>query len=282
MNKVNEYLKRDIENILNNGYKDIDPRPKYKDGTPAHTISVNHVMRQYDLSKDEFPITNVRKIAWKSAIKEILWIYQDMSNDLSVLNDKYNVHYWNEWESKAVPGTIGARYGEVVRRYNLVGKLIDDIKNNPYGRRKVMDLWQEKELMETDGLSPCAFCTIWNVRGEYLDMMLVQRSGDMLTASGAGGVNEVQYAALQMMIADCTGYKAGVFTHIVTNEQIYDRHYENAEIILKRIEELDHSTILNAKMKLNHKDNFRDYTIDDFTLCDYEPMGPQLTFELGI
>lgn len=281
MNKVNEYLKNDINNILDNGYYDVNPRPKYKDGTPAYTISVNHVIRQYDLSKDEFPITNVRRIAWKSAIKEILWIYQDMSNDLSVLNDKYGVHYWNEWESKDMPGTIGKRYGAVVKKYELIDKLIKDIIENPYGRRKVMDLWQENELAETDGLSPCAFCTIWNVRSKYLDMMLVQRSGDMLTASGAGGMNEVQYAALLMMVADCTGYKPGVFSHIVTNEQIYDRHIENANIILDRLEKMENAPT-NIRMELNHKGNFRDYTIDDFKLCNYEPCGPQLHFELGI
>lgn len=279
--KVENYLKQNIENILNYGYMDENPRPRYKDGTPAHTMSVNHVVRQYDLSK-EFPITEVRRIAWKSAIKEIFWIYQDKSNDLSVLNEKYNVHYWNEWESKDIPGTIGQRYGADVNKYDLIDNLILDIKENPYGRRKVLSLWQESSLKATDGLAPCAFLTIWNVRGEYLDMMLVQRSGDMLTASGAGGVNEVQYAALQMMIADCTGYKPGIFTHVVANEQIYDRHFDNAEEICKRIDNMDKEDREEPRMVLNHKDSFYDYTIDDFSLENYQPKEPQLTFELGI
>ena len=144
--KVENYLKQNIENILNYGYMDENPRPKYKDGTPAHTMSVNHVVRQYDLSK-EFPITEVRRIAWKSAIKEIFWIYQDKSNDLSVLNEKYNVHYWNEWESKDIPGTIGQRYGADVNKYDLIDNLIwiprkihmEEERFCLYGRNQVLE-----------------------------------------------------------------------------------------------------------------------------------------------
>jgi thymidylate synthase len=154
MTKADLYMKESIEKIINEGYLDVNPRPHYKDGTPAHTISVNHVMRTYDLSKGEFPITTLRPIAWKSAIKEVLWIYQDQSNDLNLLRDKYNVNYWNAWESKDMPNTIGARYGEVVRRYNLMNNLLDELKNDPYGRRHIIDLYQYKELSETDGLYP--------------------------------------------------------------------------------------------------------------------------------
>ena len=184
-------LTQDISNILNNGFKDENPRPKYADGSPAYTISVNHVVRSYNLQK-EFPICSLRPIAWKSGIKEILWIYQDKSNSLDLLRDKYNIHYWDDWESKDMPGTIGVRYGETVRKHNLIDNLINDIKTNPYGRRHIMSLWQEDDFQSSDGLLPCAFLTDWNVRGEYLDMLLFQRSGDMLTASGAGGINEVQ------------------------------------------------------------------------------------------
>ena len=164
---------------------------------------------------------------------------------------------------------------------DIVEVPIKDIKEDPYGRRKIMSLWQETDLRETDGLAPCAFLTIWNVRGDYLDMCLVQRSGDMLTASGAGGINEIQYAALLMMIAKVTGYKPGVFTHFVANEQIYDRHIDNAFELLKRaeIESFD-----SPHLVLNKKDGckFTDITLDDFEMIDYNPIKPQLTFELGI
>lgn len=277
---ADEYLKSDIKNILNKGQKDENPRPKYEDGTPAYTYFVTHNVRTYDLSKGEFPITTLRPIAWKSAIKEVLWIYQDASNNLDILEDKYNIHWWNSWESKNFPGTIGNRYGHTVARYDLMNKrVLEDIKKDPYGRYHIMNLWQEEELRSSDGLKPCAYETIWTVRGNYLDMFLNQRSGDMLVASGAGNVNEVQYAALLMMVARDTGYEPGKFTHMVVNEQIYDRHIENAKELLNRQSDISKVPV----MKLNKdKTGFYDFTIDDFELIDYEPVKPNLKFELGV
>lgn len=277
MSKADVYLKEDIRNIEDNGYWDENPRPKYKDGTPAHTKSVNHVTRKYDLSKGEFPITTLRKQAWKTAIREIFVIYQKQTNVLAEM-EEMGVHWWGEWDIG--DGTIGKRYGATVKAWQLTDRLITDIKENPYGRRKVLNLWQESDLRETDGLPPCAFCTIWNVRGEYLDMCLIQRSGDMLTASGAGGANEIQYAALLMMVAKATGYKPGVFTHFVANEQIYDRHIDNANIMLER-----EATDCQPNLVLNKEDNcdFYSITIDDFEMVDYKPITePKLTFDLGI
>lgn len=292
MTRADLLLVNDIRNILANGTKDENPRPKYEDGTPAYTYFVNHVVRTYNL-QTEFPICTLRPIAWKSAIKELLWIYQDQSNSLPLLKDKYNVNYWDAWESKDIPGTIGVRYGATVRKHNLLNNLITDIKENPYGRRHIMSLWQEEDFKESDGLMPCAFLTIWNVRGKYLDMCLIQRSGDMITASGAGGVNEVQYACLQMMIAKATGYKAGKFTHFVANEQIYDRHVDAANELLIRAKQqkLDLSTSNGhydyefepVKMNFNPKsDNFYDFSIEDFSLENYNPIKPQIKLELGI
>lgn len=275
-----EYLKKDIKNILNNGQKDENPRPKYEDGAPAYTYFVTHNVRTYDLSKGEFPITTLRPIAWKNAIKEVLWIYQDASNSLDVLKDKYSISWWNSWESQNFPGTIGDRYGHTVARYDLMNKrVLEDIKKDPYGRYHIMNLWQEDELQSSDGLKPCAYETIWTVRGNYLDMFLNQRSGDMLVASGAGNVNEVQYAALLMMVARDTGYEPGKFTHMVVNEQIYDRHIENAKELLNRQSDISKVPV----MKLNKdKTSFYDFTIDDFELIDYEPVKPNLKFELGV
>lgn len=277
---ADEYLKADIKNILNNGQKDENPRPKYEDGTPAYTYFVTHNVRTYDLSKGEFPITTLRPIAWRSAIKEVLWIYQDASNSLDILRDKYSISWWSSWESRDIPGTIGNRYGHTVARYDLMNRrVLEDIKKDPYGRYHIMNLWQEEELRSSDGLKPCAYETIWTVRGKYLDMFLNQRSGDMLVASGAGNVNEVQYAALLMMVARDTGYEPGKFTHMVVNEQIYDRHIENAKELLNR--QSDTSKV--PVMKLNKdKTGFYDFTIDDFELTDYELVKPNLKFELGI
>lgn len=277
---ADEYLKQDIHDILCNGQKDENPRPKYEDGTPAYTYFVTHNVRTYDLSKGEFPITTLRPIAWKSAIKEVLWIYQDASNSLDVLKDKYKISWWNSWESQNFPGTIGNRYGHTVARYDLMNKrVLEDIKKDPYGRYHIMNLWQEDELQSSDGLKPCAYETIWTVRGNYLDMFLNQRSGDMLVASGAGNVNEVQYATLLMMVARDTGYEPGKFTHMVVNEQIYDRHIENAKEILNR--QSNASKV--PTMKLNEsKTNFYDFVIEDFELINYEPVKPNLKFALGV
>ena len=285
MTKADKYLYTDISNILKNGYKDVKPRPKYADGTPAHTFSINHVVRTYDLSKDEFPICTLRPIAWKTGIKEIFTIYQKPTNVISEM-EEMGVNWWGDWNIG--DGTIGQRYGATVKRYDLINNLIKDIQDDPYGRRKIVSLWQENDLNETKGLAPCAFLTIWNVRGEYLDMCMIQRSGDMLTASGAGGINEVQYATLLMMIARHTGYKAGVFTHFVANEQIYDRHMEQANEMLKRyrlrkISGNNYYVKDNPILILNKdKTNFYDIAIEDFELVNYYPSKPNLKLELGI
>ena len=290
MTKADKYMYDMIIEIMRYGYKDVNPRPKYADGTPAHTISVNHTFRKYDLSSGEFPICTLRPQAWKTGIKEIFTIYQKPTNDIATMHDM-GVTWWDEWDIG--DGTIGQRYGATVSRYDLINNLIKDIEKDPYGRRKIVSLWQEQDLHETPGLAPCAFLTIWNVRGEYLDMMLVQRSGDMLTASGPGGINEVQYAALLMMIAAHTGYKPGVFTHVVANEQIYDRHFDAADEMLNRCAEKEKQKDFNLYFGYKNSEspililnpdvtNFYEMTIDDFTMDNYEPVKPQLKLELGI
>lgn len=278
MTRADMLLYDAINEILENGYKDENPRPKYADGTPAHTISINHTMRSYDLSKGDFPICTLRPMAWKTGIKEIFTIYQKPTNKLSEMKEM-GVNWWDEWDIG--DGTIGQRYGATVSRYDLINNLIKDIQNDPYGRRKIVSLWQETDLHETPGLAPCAFLTMWNVRGRYLDMMLVQRSGDMLTASGPGGINEIQYAALLMMIARHTGYEPGVFTHVVANEQIYDRHIDAAHELLSRFDADEERRRIT--MVLNpDKTNFYDMNINDFILVGYEPQLPQIPLELGI
>ena len=295
MTKADRYMYDMINQIMTEGYTDINPRPKYDDGTPAHTISVNHTYRTYDLSKGEFPICTLRPQAWKTGIKEIFTIYQKPTNNLEEMRDM-GVGWWDAWDIG--DGTIGQRYGATVKRYDLINRLIDDIKNDPYGRRKIVSLWQETDLRETPGLAPCAFQTIWNVRNDnhkhlgrgeaYLDMMLIQRSGDMLTASGPGGINEIQYAALLMMIARHTGYKPGVFTHIVANEQIYDRHIDAAIEMRNRYKEYyPEGTVVKSPtptllLDTSRTNNFFEFTIDDFTMFSYNPIKPQLKLELGI
>lgn len=268
------YHKNCIEQILNNGVYDKNPRPKYKDGTPAFTKFITHYVETYDISKNEFPIITLRQIAIKNAIKEILWIYQDQTSDLNVLKNKYNIHWWDDWESKTHPNTIGIRYGETVKRYDLMNKLLDGIKNDPYGRRHIINLWQENDFNESDGLKPCAFQTLFSVRDNFLDLMLIQRSSDLLVASS---INCIQYVALQMIISKSCNLKPGKFTRVVNNLHIYDRHFESAKIILNR--EVGEQPILELN---TNKINFYEFTIDDFEIKNYKFQSPQIKFELGI
>ena len=280
MNKADQLTRGVIELVKYCGYKDKNPRPKYKDGTPAHTYSINHVVHRYDISNNEFPIISLRPIAVKSAIGEVLWIYQDQSNNLDLLSDKYNIHWWDSWDIG--DRTIGCCYGETVRKHDLMNNLLQDIKNDPYGRRHIINLWQEDDFLEPHGLKPCCYQTVWNVRGEYLDMCLFQRSSDFLTA---GNINQIQYVALMMMVAKHCGFKPGLFTHFIANCQIYDRHMENAEEMDRRFRDiqLKNKEVTKPILKLDtDKTNFYDFTVSDFTLENYNPIKPQLRFDLGI
>lgn len=212
MTKGDIYTKEIIERILKEGSWDKNPRPKYSDGTPAYTLSVNHGMCTYDLNKGETPLITLRPIAIKSSIGELLWIYQKESNDIKLLKEKYGVSWWNEWDIGN--DTVGSVYGETVRRHNLVKNLINGLKNDPDGRRHIICLWQEDDFLDKHGLKPCAFMTQWNIRhdkdgNDYLDMCLTQRSSDFLTA---GCINQVQYVVFQYMIAKHLGLKPGRFT----------------------------------------------------------------------
>lgn len=275
MNKTDRILKDVITEVLNNGMstEGHDVRPLYIDGKPAHTRFITHVAETYDISKGEFPITTLRPISWKSGIKEILWIYQQQTSDLKILRDKYGVTWWDEWNIG--DNTIGKRYGGTVKKYDMMNKLLKGLIEQPYGRRHIIDLYQFADFEETKGLIPCAFQTLWSARGEYLDMTLIQRSSDYLVANH---INKIQYVALQMMVAKHIGLQAGKFTHYVENLHIYDKHLEQAQIMLERT-----PSNKNPKLVLDtDKTNFYEFTIDDFKMIDYEPIKPNLRFELGI
>ena len=263
MTKGDYYFRKHLNEILTNGIKDINPRPVWHDGTPAHSYFITQTIETYDLSKGECPLTTIKPTAWKSAINEMLVIYQEQSSKLEDFH-KHNVMWWDEWESKDIPGTIGNRYGYVVKKYDLINKLIQGIKENPYGRRHNMNLNQYVDLESSDGLHSCAYETLWSVRGEFLDCTLIQRSNDMCAAAD---INVTQYACLLMMIAKATGYKPGKFTRFVQNMHIYDRHIEIAKEYLNR-----ESVSPNARIIFEPKsDNFYDFTIDDFRVEDYKP-----------
>lgn len=283
MTKGDMYTKEILQRILDEGCLDKNPRPRYSDGTPAHTLSVNHGMCTYDISKGESPLITLRPIATKSSIGELLWIYQDESNDLEVLKNKYGVTWWDEWD--VGNRTIGTVYGETVRRHELVKKLLDGLKNDPDGRRHIISLWQEDDFKEKHGLKPCAFMTQWNVRHgkdgkDYLDMCLTQRSSDFATA---GCINQLQYLVFLHLVARHLGMEVGRFTWFYNNIQIYDRHIEQAKELINR-----ESIECTPRIVLNpNKTNFYDFTVDDIKIEGYpreliQKQNPQMKFEIGI
>ncbi len=281
--KGDKYTKEILQRILDEGCLDKNPRPSYSDGTPAHTLSVNHGMCTYDLSKGESPLITLRPIAVTKSIGELLWIYQDESNNLDVLRDKYGVTWWDDWDLG--DRTIGACYGETVRRHKLVKDLIKGLKEDPDGRRHIISLWQVEDFKEKHGLKPCAFLTIWNVRHgkdkiDYLDMCLIQRSSDFLTA---GCINQVQYVVFQHLIARHLGYTPGRFTWFYDNIQIYDRHIEQAKEMLKR-EPVDCSPkiVINPEKTDFYDMTPKDIKIEDYPLQKVKEKNPQMKFDLGI
>jgi len=279
MTKADIIFKENIRKIMEEGVWSEQARPKYKDGRTANSKYITGAFMEFDLAKGEFPITTLRPIAIKSAIKEMLWIYQDQSNSLDLLEDKYNVHYWNDWEV-GDSRTIGQRYGAVVKKHDLTNKILKQLEANPWNRRNIISLWDYDAFEETDGLLPCAFQTMFDVRrvdGEiYLDATLTQRSNDMLVAHH---INAMQYVALQMMIAKHFGWKVGKFFYFINNLHIYDNQFEQAEELLRR-----EPSDCQPHLVLNVPDgtNFFDIKPEDFELVDYDPVRPQLKFDLAI
>ena len=279
MTKADTIFKDYIRKIMEEGVWSEQARPKYKDGRTANSQYITGAFMEFDLSKGEFPITTLRPIAIKSAIKEMLWIYQDQSNSLDLLEDKYNVHYWNDWEV-GDSRTIGQRYGAVVKKHDITNKILKQLEANPWNRRNIISLWDYDAFEETNGLLPCAFQTMFDVRrmdGEiYLDATLTQRSNDMLVAHH---INAMQYVALQMMIAKHFGWKVGKFFYFINNLHIYDNQFEQAEELLRR-----EPSDCQPHLVLNVPDgtNFFDIKPEDFELVDYDPVKPQLKFDLAI
>lgn len=277
MTKADIYFKELCERIFreNNSTIGEEVRPSYKDGSASHTFFVNQVFERYDISKGEIPIITYRNVAFKSAIKEILWIYQDQTSSLDVLKDKYDIHWWDEWDIGNK--TIGQRYGATIKKYDLMNNLLKSLEDMPYGRRHIINLYQYEDFSETKGLYPCAMETHWAVRGNFLDMTLIQRSSDVAVANS---INKIQYTALLMMVARHLGLSPGIFCHYVHNAHIYDRHLDSVFEMLKRDvgEEINEARLILNK----DKKNFYDFDISDFTLENYKPVGKSPKFELAI
>lgn len=241
-----------IENILKNGYYD-------QNRTGIATYKLPHQVMQFDLEK-EFPILTTKKVAFRTAVREILWIYQKQSNDVKELH-KDKVHIWDEWMQE--DGTIGTAYGWVIKEYGQVDKLLHQLKNNPQDRRMIVDLWQIPHLA-TAALQPCCFLSLWDVTDGRLNCMLVQRSGDM----GLGvPFNTTQYAVLTHLIAQATGFRPGLLTHVINNAHVYENQVEPLKLQLTR----KNDAYTAPKLWINPEvKDFYEFTMKDIKLEGYQ------------
>ena len=263
MSYADKVFKENVKDILENGVWDTDRevRPRWLDGTPAHTVKKFCIVNRFDLQK-EFPILTIRKTAFKNAIDEILWIYQKKSNNVNDLNS----HIWDSWADES--GSIGKAYGYQLGikhkykegEFDQVDRVLFDLKNNPQSRRIMTNIYNFADLHEMH-LYPCAYSMTFNVSGDTLNGILNQRSQDMLTANNW---NVVQYAVLLKMFAQVSGLKAGELVHVIADAHIYDRHIPLVEELMKK-EQFDAPEFI-----MKEKDNFYDYTVDDFELVDYK------------
>lgn len=264
MSYADKVFVQNIKDILANGFsdKDLAVRPHWEDGTPAHTIKKFGLVNRYNL-KEEFPIITVRKTYLKSAIDELLWIWQKKSNKISELSS----HVWDSWADEN--GTIGKAYGYqlgVKHKYkegefDQVDRVLYDLKNNPQSRRIMTNIYNHHDLSEMM-LYPCAYSMTFNVSGNTLNGILNQRSQDMLTANNW---NVAQYAVLMHMMAQVSNLQVGELVHVIADAHIYDRHIPIVEEIINNPQFKAPKLEINPDVK-----DFYAFTKDDFKLVGYE------------
>lgn len=262
---ADELFLRDCRAILEEGSWDTDRevRPRWDDGSPAHTIKKFGVIDRYDLRR-EFPILTLRRTYWKTALKEILWIWQKKSNRIADLD----AHIWDQWADE--DGTIGKAYGYQLGvrhtypegRMDQVDRVLWQLRHDPASRRILTSLYVHQDLHEMR-LYPCAWGMTFNVTGNVLNAVLDQRSQDMLTANNW---NVVQYALLLHMFAQVSGLVAGELVHVVADAHIYDRHVPIVERILERTPRPAPRLVIDPDVK-----DFYAFAPESFSLEGYDP-----------
>lgn len=264
MSKADQIFIQNCRDIITTGFSDegLNVRPHWEDGAKAHTIKKFGIVNRYNLA-EEFPIQTIRRIAFKSCIDELLWIWQKKSNNIHELNS----HIWDSWADEN--GSIGKAYGYqlgVKHKYpegefDQVDRVLFDLKNNPQSRRIMTNIYNHHDLSEM-GLYPCAYSMTFNVVGDTLNGILNQRSNDMLTANGW---NVTQYAILMHMFAQVSGLKVGELVHVIADAHIYDRHVPIVERILGNEQFPAPKLVIDPTIT-----NFYDFTVDSFKLEGYE------------
>lgn len=276
MSYADDIFVKNCTDIIENGFsdKDLPVRPRWLDGTPAHTVKKFGIVNRYDLRK-EFPILTLRRTAFKSAIDEILWIWQKKSNNIHDLNS----HIWDSWADET--GSIGKAYGYqlgVKHKYkegefDQVDRVLYDLKNNPSSRRIMTNIYTFADLSEMH-LYPCAYSMTFNVSGNVLNGILNQRSNDVAVANNW---NVVQYSVLLMMLAQVSGLKVGELVHVIADAHIYDRHIPVVKKMLENPQFDAPKLVMNPDVK-----DFYKFTVDDFKLENYQFNKLEEKFEVAI
>lgn len=255
MNAADQQYLQIVQNILDRGYYD-----QNRTGMPTYKLP--HQSMQFHLGAG-LPILTTKFVAFKTAVQEMLWIWQQQSNDVRWLQER-KIHIWDAWAD--ANHTIGKAYGYQIAKSGQLDKLLHLLRTDPQSRRMVVSLWNVDDLPEMN-LQPCAFLTMWDVTDDELNCMLVQRSGDM----GLGvPFNTVQYAVLVHLIAQVTGFKPGLFTHVINNAHVYENQLEGLKLQLSRSEQAYEA----PKLELNDQiTDFYQFTIDDIRLKNYQHCG---------
>lgn len=263
MSHADKLFIENCRDILENGFWDteLDVRPKWEDGTPAHTVKRFGIINRYNL-KEEFPILTLRRTYFKSAVDELLWIWQKKSNNVHELNSRI----WDNWADEA--GSVGKAYGYqlgVKHQYkeglfDQVDRVLFDLKNNPQSRRIMTNLYVHQDLHEMS-LYPCAYGMTFNVTGNTLNAILNQRSQDMLTANNW---NVCQYAVLVHLFAAASGLEAGELVHVIADAHIYDRHVPLVEELIQR------EPLPAPELVWDGTTDFYAFTVNSFQLEGYQ------------
>ena len=264
MSRADKIFIENCRDILKNGIWDTDQevRPRWEDGTPAHTVKKFGIVNRYNL-QEEFPILTIRRTYWKSALDELLWIWQKKSNNIKDLGS----HVWDQWADEK--GSIGKAYGYqlgVKHKYpegefDQVDRVLFDLKNNPASRRIMTNIYTFEDLHQM-ALYPCAYSMTFNVSGKILNAILNQRSQDLLAANNW---NVVQYSLLTIMMAQVAGLEAGELVHVIADAHIYDRHVPVIEEMIAKEAKPAPKLITNSATT-----DFYSFTKDSFTLENYQ------------
>ena len=276
MSRADQLFIQNIRDILDHGVSDngMEVRPHWADGTPAHTKKLFCVVNRYNL-QEEFPVITLRRTAFKSAVDELLWIWQKKSNNIHDLKS----HIWDSWADNT--GSIGKAYGYQLGikhvypegEFDQVDRVLYDLKHNPQSRRIITNIYVHADLHEMN-LYPCAYSVTFNVCNGKLNAILNQRSNDMAVANNW---NVTQYAVLVHMLAQVSGLEVGELVHVIADAHMYDRHVPQVERMLNGTPHSAPKFVINKSVT-----DFYKFTVDDFALVDYEYEPFNEKFEVAI